>query len=135
MPSLDQLNTMPPDAFIAALDGVFEHAPWVAAAAASQRPFPSVILLHEAMMTAVRAAPADVCIDFLRGHPPLSPTALADPGLTASSRAEQCGLGMTGLGDRLAQFEAGSSAYESRFGFPFIVCVRRMTPAFVLRAL
>ncbi len=32
-------------------------------------------------------------------------------------------------------FEAGSTAYEARFGFPFIVCVRRLTPPFVLRGL
>jgi 2-oxo-4-hydroxy-4-carboxy-5-ureidoimidazoline decarboxylase len=135
MHTLDQLNAMPSDAFVAALDGVFEHAAWVAQAAAAQRPFVTVSALHDALMAAVRAAPPDICTDFLRGHPPLSPKALADPGLTASSRAEQSGLGMTSLGDQLARFEAGSTAYEARFGFPFIVCVRRQTPPFVLRAL
>jgi 2-oxo-4-hydroxy-4-carboxy-5-ureidoimidazoline decarboxylase len=135
MHTLDQLNTMPPDAFIAALDGVFEHAPWVAETAASQRPFATVSTLHDALMAIIRAAPAAICISFLRGHPALSPKALADPNLTASSRAEQGGLGMTALGEQLARFEASSSAYESRFGFPFIVCVRRQTPPFVLRTL
>jgi 2-oxo-4-hydroxy-4-carboxy-5-ureidoimidazoline decarboxylase len=91
--------------------------------------------LHDALMAAVQAAPADVCVGFLRGHPALSPKSLADPDLTASSRAEQGGLGMTSLGENLARFEASSSAYESRFGFPFIVCVRRQTPPFVLRGL
>ena len=135
MPTLDDLNTMLPGDFITELDGVFEHALWVAEIAASKRSFASVIALHEALMAAVLAAPTDICLGFLRGHPPLSPKALDDPGLTASSRAEQGGLGMTSLGDRLAAFEASSAAYEARFGFPFIVCVRRMTPPFVLRAL
>jgi 2-oxo-4-hydroxy-4-carboxy-5-ureidoimidazoline decarboxylase len=135
MHTLDQLNVMAPDDFVAALDGVFEHAAWVAETVASQRPFPTVGALHDALIATVRAAPPDVCTGFLRGHPPLSPKALADPGLTDASRAEQGGLGMTSLGERLAQFEASSSAYESRFGFPFIVCVRRMTPPFVLRGL
>ena len=40
MHTLDQLNTMSPDAFVATLDGVFEHAAWVAEAAAAQRPSP-----------------------------------------------------------------------------------------------
>jgi 2-oxo-4-hydroxy-4-carboxy-5-ureidoimidazoline decarboxylase len=132
---LDQLNMMSPDAFVAALDGVFEHAGWVARTAASQRPFATVGALHDALMAIVRLAPADVCIGFLRGHPALSPKALADPDLTAASRAEQGGLGMSGLGEQLARFEASSSAYEARFGFPFIVCVRRQTPLFVLRGL
>jgi 2-oxo-4-hydroxy-4-carboxy-5-ureidoimidazoline decarboxylase len=135
MHTLDELNTMAPEAFVAALDGVFEHAAWVAEAAAGQRPFLTVGALHEALMDAVYAAPPDISVAFLRGHPPLSPKALADPGLTASSRAEQGGLGMASLGERLARFEAASSAYETRFGFPFIVCVRRLTPPFVLRGL
>lgn len=135
MHTLDQLNTMSPEAFAMVLDGVFEHAPWVAETAARYRPFASVGALHDALMAVVHAAPAEIAIDFLRGHPPLSPKALADPTLTASSRAEQGSLGMTGLGDQLTRFEASSTAYESRFGFPFIVCVRRQTPPFVLRGL
>lgn len=135
MPTLDQLNTMAPDAFVASLDGVFEHAAWIAGAAASHRPFPTVTALHDAMMTIIRTAAPDVCIKFLQGHPALAPKALADPGLTAASRSEQTGLGMTSLGGNLSRFEASSSAYEARFGFPFIVCVRRLTPPFVLRNL
>jgi 2-oxo-4-hydroxy-4-carboxy-5-ureidoimidazoline decarboxylase len=135
MPTLDQLNTMPPDDFAAALDGVFEHASWVAEAAASQRPFPTVSALHHALMTVVRSAPADSRLGFLQGHPALSQKALADPGLTASSRTEQSGLGMSSLGENLGKFEESSTAYEQRFGFPFIVCVRRQTPKFVLRSL
>ena len=135
MQTLDQLNTMTPDAFVAALDGVFEHATWVAESAASRRPFLTVTALHDALMEITRAAPPDLCVRFLQGHPPLSPKALADPGLTASSRSEQTGLGMGALGKQLTQFEMLSSAYEERFGFPFIVCVRRLTPHYVLRNL
>jgi 2-oxo-4-hydroxy-4-carboxy-5-ureidoimidazoline decarboxylase len=135
MHTLDQLNTMPPAEFVAALDGVFEHAAWVAQTTAARRPFATVAALHDALMAAIHAAPSDICLGFLRGHPPLSPKALADPTLTAASRSEQGGLGMTSLGTNLARFETTTSAYESRFGFPFIVCVRRQTPPFVLRDL
>jgi 2-oxo-4-hydroxy-4-carboxy-5-ureidoimidazoline decarboxylase len=135
MLTLDDLNAMPPGDFVTALDGIFEHGAWVAEITASKRPFDGVTALHEALMAAVYAASSDACLNFLRGHPPLSPKALADPGLTASSRAEHSGLGMAGLGDRLVAFEASSTVYEARFGFPFIVCVRRLTPGFVLREL
>jgi 2-oxo-4-hydroxy-4-carboxy-5-ureidoimidazoline decarboxylase len=121
--------------FVSALEGVFEHAPWVAEGAAAGRPFATVTALHDALMAVVRAAPADACLGFLRGHPALAPKALADPDLTSESRSEQGGLGMTSLGDRLAAFEAASLDYEARFGIPFIVCVRRLTPPFVLREL
>jgi 2-oxo-4-hydroxy-4-carboxy-5-ureidoimidazoline decarboxylase len=133
--SLNELNAMSPDDFTAVLDGVFEHAPWVAGAAAAERPFATVTALHDTLMKAVRAASPERCDTFLRGHPALSPKALADPALTASSRSEQTGLGMTSLGEDLARFERQSAAYEARFGFPFITCVRRLTPPFVLRAL
>jgi 2-oxo-4-hydroxy-4-carboxy-5-ureidoimidazoline decarboxylase len=135
MPTLDSLNAMRAADFVTALEGVFEHAPWVAETAAAGRPFATVTALHDALMAMVRAAPTDVCLGFLRGHPALSPKALTDPGLTSESRSEQGGLGMTSLGDRLAAFEAASTDYEARFGFPFIVCVRRLTPPFVLRGL
>ncbi|WP_428490699.1 2-oxo-4-hydroxy-4-carboxy-5-ureidoimidazoline decarboxylase [Rhodopila sp.] len=135
MHTLDQLNAMSPDAFSAALDGVFEHAPWVAEAAATRRPFATVTALHDALMAAVKAAPADRCLGFLRSHPALSAKALADPTLTAASREEQAGLAMSGLGDQIARFDSACSTYETRFGFPFIVCVRRQTPHFVLRGL
>lgn len=135
MPSLDELNGMTEAAFVAALDGVFEHARWVPGAVAARRPFATVTALHDAMMDVVRSADEAACVAFLRGHPALSPKALADPALTAASRSEQGGLGLNSLGADLARFEALSADYEQRFGFPFIVCVRRLTPPFVLRTL
>jgi 2-oxo-4-hydroxy-4-carboxy--5-ureidoimidazoline (OHCU) decarboxylase len=56
MHMLDQLNAVSRPEVVAALDGVFEHAPWGAEAVAPQRSFFSVIRLHDALMAAVRAA-------------------------------------------------------------------------------
>ena len=57
--TLDQLNAMSRDDFVAALGSIFEHAPWVAQDAASKRPFASVVDLHRAMIAVVEAASAD----------------------------------------------------------------------------
>ena len=46
MPTLADLNAMDRDAFVAALGPTFEHAPWVAAGAWSERPFDSAEALH-----------------------------------------------------------------------------------------
>lgn len=43
--TLDQLNTVSTDAFVAALSGIFEHSPWVAEIAANERPF-ALSLIH-----------------------------------------------------------------------------------------
>ena len=125
--TLDALNTMPPHAFAQALDGVFEHAPWIAAAAAG--PYATVAELHQALMQVVRDAPAAQQAAFLNGHPELQAGALPST-LTAESRAEQAGLGVSdgGLADLNRQ-------YRNRFGIPFIVCVRRHTAANVMREL
>lgn len=135
MNTLQALNDGDATAFGDMLTGVFENAPWVAARAAARRPFATVTALHEALMAAVRAAGPEERLAFLRGHPELAPQAMADPALTAESRAEQGGLGLAALGAQLDRFAAGNRDYAARFGFPFILCVRRHTPASVLRML
>jgi 2-oxo-4-hydroxy-4-carboxy-5-ureidoimidazoline decarboxylase len=126
--TLDALNTMSSAEFVAALGDVFEHAPWVAEAAAKARPFASVKALHEAMMDVVRNASADWRIAFVAGHPELAGKLARAGEMTDASRAEQGSLGLDRLSaaefDRFAEL---NGQYRSRFGFPFIVCVRRHT--------
>ncbi|HRG17260.1 MAG TPA: 2-oxo-4-hydroxy-4-carboxy-5-ureidoimidazoline decarboxylase, partial [Pseudomonadota bacterium] len=40
--TLDRLNRTDPDAFVAALGGIFEHSPWVAEQVVAHRPFASI---------------------------------------------------------------------------------------------
>ncbi len=112
---------------------MFEHAPWVAESVAGARPFLTVTALHDALMQAVEAAPAERIVAFLGAHPELSARALP-PDLTAESLAEQAGLSMSGA-DGAADLPALNRAYRDRFGIPFIVCVARHTPENVLRTL
>lgn len=126
--TLDQLNALPPADFVAALGEVFEHAPWVAEAAAAQRPFATVAALHAAMLQAVQAAPRETQLGFVRGHPELGSKVARAGALTDASRAEQGGLGLDRLSEaEFARFERLNAAYRARFGFPFIICVRRHT--------
>ncbi|MBN9050117.1 MAG: 2-oxo-4-hydroxy-4-carboxy-5-ureidoimidazoline decarboxylase [Rhizobiales bacterium] len=129
---LDRLNTIPAAEFVALLGPVFEHAPWVAETVASQRPFPAVTALHDAMMAAVHAAPVERRLAFVRAHPELgSKVARAD--ITAESRAEQGSLGLDRLSDAdFTRFQHLNAAYKARFDIPFIVCVRRQTRAAIL---
>ena len=125
MITLDQLNTTNPAAFVAAVGDVFERAPWVAERVHAARPFASIAALHDAMMQAVRAAPRDQQLAFLRGHPELAGKVARAGAMTADSKAEQGGLGLDRLSDvDFARFERANAAYAKKFGFPFIVCVR-----------
>ena len=58
MIDLDALNAMAPADFTAALSGIFEHSPWVAAGAAAARPYTSRLDLLDAMRAVVDRAAA-----------------------------------------------------------------------------
>lgn len=125
---LAALNAMPAEAFAAALDGVFEHAPWVALRAAAARPFGSVAALHAALMAVVRGEDEAGRARFLNLHPELTAGVLpAD--MTAASREEQGGAGL-GEAGALSRLNAD---YRARHGIPFMICLRRHTGADVLR--
>jgi 2-oxo-4-hydroxy-4-carboxy-5-ureidoimidazoline decarboxylase len=123
--TLDELNRMPADAFVAALGGIFEHSPWVAQAAARQRPFDGIDALHRAMVAAVEAAGAERQLALINAHPELAGKAAVRGELTAESTREQSGAGL----DQCTQQEFDTlqrlnRTYRERFGFPFILAVR-----------
>ena len=131
--SLSDLNVRPIPSFVAALGEVFEHAAWVAEAAAGSRPYPTVAALHDGMMRAVRAAPADQQMAFIGGHPELG-SKVRRLDITADSQAEQGGLGLDRLSaEEFDRFSKLNAAYRQKFGFPFITCVRRHTRDSILR--
>jgi len=122
--SLDHLNTMPAEAFARALGPVFEHAGWIAESVTAERPFATLTTLHHAMFGKVEALTVDRQIEFLRGHPRLSPASLKS-GLTAESTAEQTAAGLDRIDEATTRrLDALNAAYEARFGFPFILAVR-----------
>ncbi len=125
MITLEQLNASDRAAFVAAVGDIFEHGSWVAESAYAARPFATVAALHDAMMQAVRAAPREQQLAFLRGHPELGGKVARAGAMTADSKSEQGGLGLDRLSDAdFARFERANAAYARKFGFPFIVCVR-----------
>ncbi len=125
---LDSLNVAAPDVFAEAIGDVCENAPWIAVAAAAERPFATVSDLHAAMMNVARRASVDSRLAFLRGHPELAGKVARAGVMTADSIAEQGSLGLDRLSDaEFDRFEALNAAYRARFGFPFIICVRRHT--------
>jgi len=131
--TLSGLNALPGQSFVAALAEVFEHASWVAEAAAAGRPYPTVLALHAAMIQAVRQAAPDRQLAFIGGHPELG-SRVRRAALTDHSQAEQGGLGLDRLSaEEFDRFNGLNAAYRGKFGFPFIVCVRRHTRDSILR--
>ena len=89
------------------------------------RSFASVAALHDAMMQAVRAAPRAQQLAFLRGHPELAGKVARAGAMTADFKSGTRRAGLDRLSDTdFARFERANAAYATKFGFPFIVCVR-----------
>ena len=126
--SLAALNTCSRDDFIAALGNIFEYSPWIAEHAAPARPFAGAHQLFTAMKAAVDRAPPELRLALIKAHPDLADKTQRAAGLTAESSAEQNSVGLDRLSDaEYDAFERVNNAYRSKFGFPYIVCVRRHT--------
>jgi 2-oxo-4-hydroxy-4-carboxy-5-ureidoimidazoline decarboxylase len=132
--TLADLNACSKDDFVAALANIFEYSPWIAERAASARPFAGVTSLFEAMTAAVDRAAPELRLALIKAHPDLADKTQRAAGLTAESDAEQNSVGLDRLSDAEYQaFERVNNAYRSKFGFPYIVCVRRHTRDSILR--
>src|SRR6202795_1666725 len=132
--TLADLNACSRDDFVAALANVFEYSPWIAEHAASARPFAGVRQLLDAMKAALDRAPSELRLALIKAHPDLANKTQRAAGLTAESSAEQNSAGLDRLSDaEYVAFERVNNAYRAKFGFPYIVCVRRHTRDSILR--
>jgi len=132
--TLADLNACSKDDFVAALANIFEYSPWIAEQVVSARPFAGVKTLFDAMRAVVDRAPPELRLALIRAHPDLANKTQRAAGLTAESTAEQNSAGLDRLSDaEYVAFERVNNAYRAKFGFPYIVCVRRHTKDSILR--
>ena len=132
---IDVLNRAPQADFVRPLGGIFEHSPWVAERAWPARPFASVQDLHRAMVDAVRRASREEQLALLQAHPDLAGKAARAGTMTDFSKGEQGGAGLDRLTDEeYVRFDRLNRAYQAKFGFPFIICVRNHTKESILEA-
>ncbi len=131
---LEELNACTQSDFVAVLANIFEYSPWVAGQAFAARPFAGVNELFAAMTSAVERAPEDLRLKLIKSHPDLGDKTQRAAGLTVESTAEQTSAGLDRLSDaEYEAFERVNNAYRAKFGFPYIVCVRRHTKDSILR--
>ena len=122
---LEQLNRASSTEFVALLDGVYEHSPWIAERAAPQAPFASLAALKAALARVVREASLDEQLGLICAHPELAGKAAIAGELTAESTNEQSKAGLTACTpEEFAKLQQLNADYNSRFGFPFILAVR-----------
>jgi len=129
--TIAEVNALDRADFVARFGAVYEHSPWIAAAASEARPFASRAELEQAMRDVVLSESRDRQLALLREHPRLGTRA----ELTGYSRAEQSGAGIAAAsdGDRETLVRLNRE-YEDKFGFPFILAVRGATVPVILES-
>ena len=130
---LDTLNRLSAAEFARVLGGIYEHSPWIAAAAHARAPFADAAALIKALREAVTHASRAQRLDLLRAHPELAGKEAASGALTAHSSEEQKGAGLVNLSEtEKAELAELNRRYRDKFGFPFIVAVRHHTRSSIL---
>jgi len=130
--TLASLNASDRTGFADALDGIFEGSRWVAERAWDRRPFSCVEQLHASMSAEVANAEGGEQLALLRAHPDLGTRVR----MSEASEGEQARAGLP----RMAQADAErlehlNRAYRERFGFPFLLAVKDLTPGEVVAAI
>ncbi|HEY3048734.1 MAG TPA: 2-oxo-4-hydroxy-4-carboxy-5-ureidoimidazoline decarboxylase [Polaromonas sp.] len=123
--TLEQLNAAAAPEAAQLLDGLYEHSPWIAEAALTQRPFKSLPQLKHIMARIVADADHEAQLALIRAHPELAGKAMVSQTLTAESTNEQSKAGLTNCtSEEFAKIQQLNTDYNARFGFPFVLAVR-----------
>lgn len=123
--TVEQVNRLDHEAFVATFGPVYEGSPWIAVEAWNDRPFVDLDHLHRAMSRVVERAASARQEALIRAHPDLVGEAARAGTLTRASADEQATAGLDRLSPSdIADFDRFNRAYRDRFGFPFVVCAR-----------
>ncbi|WP_034650018.1 solute carrier family 23 protein [Corynebacterium vitaeruminis] len=119
--SLDELNAMDRDGFVAALRPLFNNETWPLATAWESRPFADVNELREAIQVAVLTAPEERRTALVHDYPAMDQLLLASDDEASAISADRGSLGLTDLDEEQAErIREVSAAYLERFGMPFV---------------
>jgi len=133
--SIDQINQMDQDQFVAEFGGLFQGPPWIAEQAYDARPFEDVYALRRAFHDVLFQAPPDKQLELINSYPDIGSVFRGDRSPSVLSIKDQAFAGL----DRLDTDEHHSlgdltAAYRKKFGFPLIIAVRENTKETILRS-
>ena len=124
--------------FVERFGGVYEHSPWIAAAAYDAGLTPSSDTaegLAKALAAAAAKGTAEQKRALIQAHPDLAGKLALAKTLTAESTQEQASAGLDRLSpEELGKFGELNDAYQARFGMPFIMAVKGKSKADILAA-
>lgn len=123
-----QPSTLSREQFIAAFADIYEHSPWIAAAAYDQSQAAErndIETLHARMSQILLGAEHAQQLALINAHPDLAGKAAVQGQLTQASTDEQAGAGIHQCTpEEFQRFTELNDAYKARFAFPFIMAVK-----------
>jgi 2-oxo-4-hydroxy-4-carboxy-5-ureidoimidazoline decarboxylase len=135
MMTVSEVNAMAKSALVERFGGIYEHSAWVVERVADLRPWVDVKQMADQMREAVDGSLLDERMALIRAHPDLAGKLALAGEVTEFSKAEQAGVGLDRLSaGEFAEFTDLNTRYRERFGFPFIICVRKTDRAGILTA-
>jgi len=133
--SIDQVNQMDRERFVAEFEGLFQGASWIAEQAYDARPFEDVYALRRAFHDALFEAPPDRQIELIQSYPDIGSVFRSDTTPSVLSVKDQAFAGLDRLdSDEIHNLGDLTSAYRKKFGFPLIIAVRENTKETILRS-
>jgi uric acid transporter len=133
--SIDQVNQMDRERFVAEFGGLFQGQPWIAEQAYDARPFDDVYALRRAFHDALFEAPPDRQVELIQSYPDIGSVFRSDTTPSVLSVKDQAFAGLDRLdSDEIHNLGDLTSAYRKKFGFPLIIAVRENTKETILRS-
>ena len=123
--SVEAVNAMSREDFVAAFGDIAEHSPWIAEKGAARRPYADRRAMAEAFIDAIFDAGEPEKLALIRAHPDLAGRAAIAGELQPESKREQAGAGLDKLtAEEFDRFTELNEAYRAKFRFPFILAVK-----------
>jgi OHCU decarboxylase len=133
--SIDQVNQMDREQFVAEFGGLFQGPPWIAEQAYDAHPFEDVYALRRAFHDVLFEAPADKQLELIQSYPDIGSVFRPETTASVLSVKDQAFAGLDRLdSDEINNLGDLTSAYKKKFGFPLIIAVRENTKETILRA-
>lgn len=122
---MEEINRIDRETFVQKFGHLYEHSPWVAEAASTERPFSDIEDMQRAFEGAMYRAPYEKQLDLIRAHPDLAGKAAMAGDLTRESEREQSSAGLDRLSpEEYDVFTGVNRAYQEKFGFPLVIYAR-----------
>jgi OHCU decarboxylase len=122
--TIEQVNRMPEREFVQTFAPIVMGVEWLVETAGRERPFDSLYSMRHAFQGALFDSPPERQLELICAYPDLA----ARIALRPESTRDQASAGLNRLSpDEYERFDRLNEAYRSKFGFPFVICVRENT--------